>query len=303
MTLLGTWPASRNVRANGIDLAVRDVGDGPAVVLVHGFPDLGSTWRHQVQALVDAGHRAIVPDMRGYGASGRPDQVEAYDSETVGRDLIGLLDALGEESAVFVGHDWGAASVWPLGMTHPERVRGLVGLSVPFVPPAPRPPTQIMAQRLGDGFYMVRFQEQGPPEAELSTDVRRTMIAVLSDRLDAVTDERPLATPAWLSGAAIDAYVDAFTRTGFGGGLNYYRNIDRNWAWARTWPDTPIDVPALFITGVADPVAQFMPSTRMTERFTRVRQVRIEGGHWIQQEHPAQVSELLLGFLEGLDTR
>src|SRR3954465_9079331 len=151
----------RQIAANGIALSVLEQGAGPAVVLCHGFPELAWCWRHQLPALARAGFRALAPDMRGYGASSAPDDVEAYDILTVGEDLIGLLDAEGLQDAVFVGHDWGAAVVWQLALTHPERVRAVVGMSVPFAPRPPAAPMAILRRRLGDEFYMAWFQEHG----------------------------------------------------------------------------------------------------------------------------------------------
>ncbi len=142
---------------NGIELAVIAEGSGPLVVLAHGFPDIALTWRLQVPALVAAGYRVVAPDMRGYGASSRPEPVEAYRSDVLGDDLVGLLDHEGVERAHVVGHDWGAASVWPLGLTHPDRLLSLTGLSVPYAPPSPAPPTEIFRRRLGEDFYMLRF--------------------------------------------------------------------------------------------------------------------------------------------------
>lgn len=289
-----------DVPTNGITLRVRVAGSGPAVVLAHGFPELGYSWRHQVPALVEAGYRVIVPDMRGYGNSSRPPAVDAYDTSTVGKDLIGLLDALEEDKAAFIGHDWGAGVVWPLAFTHLDRVTAIAGLSVPYGPPAPVPPTKIMRKRLGDAFYMIQYQKQGPPEESLSRDVRRTMTAVMASISTALDGDFETAElPTWISSDELDVYVRSFEQTGFAGGLNYYRNIDRNWEHAVAFSGATVDVPAFFLTGSLDPVRDFMPSDRIGEIFTRYDgPVLIEGaGHWLQQERPAEVNAALISFL------
>ncbi len=288
----------RLVATNGIHLRVRVAGQGPTVVLVHGFPELGYSWRHQVPELVAAGYRVVVPDLRGYGGSDRPDAVESYDVGHLAADLVGVLDALDEPRATFVGHDWGASVVWYLAAAHPERVSGVVGLSVPIGPPAPAPPLSILRRRLGDDFYMVWFQEVGRADAVLAADPRRTLASVYSG---ALSDEPWVLpndqAPDWLSAAEFDTYVDTFARTGFTGGLNFYRNIDRNW---ELWRDLdPIAAPALFLTGSLDPVAAFTPATGLDRACTDLRGVEVlEGaGHWLQQERPAEVTASLLGFL------
>lgn len=291
------------VATNGITLSVRVAGSGPAVVLAHGFPEIGYSWRHQVPALVEAGYRVIVPDMRGYGKSDQPQDVDSYSAANVGKDLIGLLDSLGEQQAVFVGHDWGAGIVWPLALSHPDRVRAIAGLSVPFGPPAPVAPTQIMRKRLGDSFYMIQFQQQGPPEENLARDVRTTMTAMMASISSAVDGRFESAElPQWLSPDELDVYVRSFEQTGFGGGLNYYRNIDRNWEHAVALAGSTADMPAFFLTGSLDPVRSFMPSDRIGEVFSNYRGMTlIEGaGHWVQQERAGEVNDALISFLTSL---
>ena len=292
-----------DVATNGITLSVRVAGSGPAVVLAHGFPEIGYSWRHQVPALVAAGYRVIVPDMRGYGKSDRPQEVDSYSAANVGKDLIGVLDSLGEQQAVFVGHDWGAGIVWPLALSHPDRVQAIAGLSVPFGPPAPVAPTQIMRKRLGDSFYMIQFQQQGPPEENLARDVRATMTAMMASISSAVDGRFESAElPSWLSPRELDVYVQSFERTGFGGGLNYYRNIDRNWEQSVALLGKTADVPAFFLTGSLDPVRSFMPSDRIGEIFTNYQgTILIEGaGHWVQQERAEEVNDALISFLTSL---
>src|SRR5919197_4689233 len=252
---------ARPIATNGVTLSVVEAGPptpGPLVVLCHGFPDLAYTWRHQIPALAAAGYRVVAPDMRGYGASSRPDDVEAYDADTVAADLIGLLDAFEARDAVFVGHDWGASIVWHVALAHPDRVRAVAGPSVPFAPRAPAAPISILRRRLGDDFYMVWFQEPGPADRALARDVRRTLTTPVIWTADwASQDEQP-QRPPWLSEEDLEVYVRAFERTGFSGGLNYYRNIDRNWEQSAPLEGRKIEQPSMFMTGSEDAVARFM---------------------------------------------
>ena len=167
--------AEQRIATNGIELHVRGEGEGPLVLLCHGFPELGYSWRHQVPALVAAGFRVLAPDMRGFGQSSGPSEIEAYDIASLCGDLCGLIDACGESAAIVVGHDWGANLAWQMALRHPERVRAVAGLSVPFVPRAPGPPIAIMRAHLGEDFYIVWFQEPGVADAALARDVRRTL--------------------------------------------------------------------------------------------------------------------------------
>jgi len=291
------------IATNDVLLSVVSAGRGPLVVLAHGFPELAYSWRHQIRALADAGYRVLAPDMRGYGHSARPRSVEAYDVLTVGEDLIGLLDAVGERQAVFVGHDWGASVVWQLARAHPERVRAVAGLSVPFAPRAPVAPLTIMRRRLGEDFYMAWFQQLGPADAALARDVRRTLTTdeELTAAWAARTDDHP-PLPPWLSEADLAVYVEAFERTGFTGGLNYYRNIDRNWELTAPLDDVRVEAPALFLTGSEDVVRRIMPASGMDGWVTDLRaHVVLDGaGHWVQQERPEEVNAALLSFLGGL---
>ena len=285
---------------NGIDLAVTAAGSGPLVVLAHGFPDLALTWRLQVPALVAAGYRVVAPDMRGYGASSRPDQVGAYRSDVLGNDLVALLDHEGVERAHVVGHDWGAATVWPLGLTHPDRLLSLTGLSVPYAPPSPAPPTEIFRRRLGEDFYMLRFQGDDVIP-ELEADVARTLAMILNGQVDpgsAVEVERP----AWLPEDVFEEYVAAFGRTGFAAALRYYRNLDANWQLATQQGAARIEAPSLFVTGSRDPVTRFMPADNATSSFRSLEQHVVDGaGHWVHQEEPDQVNTLLLDHLSRAD--
>lgn len=310
----------RTVSTNGIEMHVAEAGDGPLVVLCHGFPELWSSWRHQLSALAAAGYRVIAPDQRGYGDTDAPAAVEDYDIVHLTDDLVGLLDAIGEERATFVGHDWGAMVVWSLALRHPDRVRAVVGMSVPATPRGPMPPTQLMRQLFGDTFfYMLYFQQPGVADAELGADptksLRAFMYTISGDSpqgawkilpaagngiLDSLTDiDTP---PAWLPEAELQAVASTFAHTGFTGGLNWYRNVDRNWESSEAWADRKIEMPSMFVAGERDPVLLMAPPSMMDGLVTDLREsVLLPGaGHWVQQERPAEVNEALLRFLDSL---
>jgi pimeloyl-ACP methyl ester carboxylesterase len=293
----------RRIAVNGIELNVFDEGEGPPVLLCHGFPELAFSWRHQVPALIGSGFRVLAPDLRGFGRSSAPEEVEGYDVITLCGDACGLLDAVGEESAIVIGHDWGASLAWQLAVLHPERVRAVAGLSVPFVPRAPAPPVSILRRQLGEDFYIVWFQEPGVADAALARDVRRTLTTSRQWTSNwAEEDPEPPHRPGWLTEQELDVYVESFERTGFTGGLNWYRNIDRNWELTEPVADRRIEQPALFLTGERDPVRRFMPGATMRGWVTDLREeVVVDGaGHWVQQEEPELVTASLLGFLGGL---
>jgi pimeloyl-ACP methyl ester carboxylesterase len=292
----------RRIATNGVELEVLDEGEGPLVVLCHGFPELAFSWRRQVPALVGAGYRVVAPDMRGYGGSSAPVEVEAYDVVSLCGDLCGLLDALGEQEALFVGHDWGAWLVWHISLLHPERVRAAVALSVPFVPRAPAPPIPIMRRHLGEDFYIVWFQEYGEADEALARDVRRTLTTSRVWTAKWAEEDRQPRRPSWLSEEELSVYIEAFERTGFTGGLNWYRNIDRNWELMAPVADRRVEQPAMFLTGELDAVRRFMPAEVMRPWVTDLREeIVVPGaGHWVQQQDPEAVNAPLLRFLAGV---
>jgi pimeloyl-ACP methyl ester carboxylesterase len=305
----------RIVTADGITLAVRDEGGGPPVVLVHGFPELGYSWRHQQHAIATAGYRVLVPDMRGYGGSSCPGDPVDYAVEALVGDLLGLLDAHGYRRAAFVGHDWGATVVWQLALRHPERVAGICTMSVPFTPRSRRAPTEIWRERLARRFfYILYFQQPGVADAELAKDPERTLRLVFGgltvDALLGPDDGRgyldripePASPPDWLTGADLAVYAEAFARTGFTGALNWYRVIDRNWATSPRLAGARVRVPSLFLAGSADPALQVMPAAGQERHLDDLRgSLLLEGaGHWLQQERPAEVTAAVLEFLRTL---
>ncbi len=294
--------SERRFAVNGIELRAIDEGEGPLVVLCHGFPELAYSWRHQLPALTAAGYRMIAPDMRGFGASSAPPQVEAYDVLSLCGDLCGVLDELAESRAIFVGHDWGASLVWQMAVLHPERVRAVAGLSVPFVPRAPAPPLPIMRRHIGEDFYIVWFQQPGVADEALARDVRATLTATRVWTNEWAANPTEARRPEWLTEAELGVYVESFERTGFTGGLNWYRNIDRNWELTADVAERRVEQPAMFLTGELDPVRSFMPSEAMHGWVSDLRaEVVVPGaGHWVQQQAPDVVNAELLAFFGGL---
>lgn len=315
----------REVETNGIRMHVAEQGGGPLVLLCHGFPETWYSWRHQIRDLAAAGYHAVAPDMRGYGRTDRPDAIDQYTQLHHVGDMVGVLDALGEERAVIAGHDWGAAVAWNAVLLRPDRFRAAMVLSVPYSPRGGVAPTRLLRQAAGDGFmYMLYFQTPGVAEAELERDVRATLRRVLywgsgdaprdgaewrpfaparSGFLEGFAD--PDALPPWLTDADLDVYVAEFERTGFRGGLNWYRNLDRTWELMAPWQHARIAVPALYITGDRDLVLQMRraPLDQMREVIPDLRNLVIlpDCGHWTQQERPKEVSTEFLSFLSDLD--
>jgi pimeloyl-ACP methyl ester carboxylesterase len=316
----------RLVDTNGVRLRVIEAGDrgAPVVVLAHGFPELAYSWRAQIPVLADAGYHVLAPDQRGYGGSSRPDAIEAYNIHELTADIVGLLDDVGAERAAWVGHDWGAIMVWNAPLLHPDRVAAVAALSVPVVPRAKVPPTQALRRTFGENFfYMLYFQEPGVADAELNGDPARTMrrlmggepapgdqnaaLRMLTPGPEGFIDRlaEPERLPGWISQDELDHYIGEFSRTGFTGGLNWYRNFDRNWETTPELAGAKISVPCLFIGGSADPVLSFTRRDRAAEVITGpYREVMIDGaGHWLQQERPDEVNAHLLDFLKGLELR
>jgi len=299
---------------------IAEAGSGPLVVLLHGFPESWYAWRHQIPALVDAGYRVVAPDQRGYGGTDAPADVAAYSMLHLVGDVIGLLDTLGVYDAVIVGHDWGAPVAWHTAQLRPDRVRGVVGLSVPHRPRGSRRPTDVMRATLGESFYMLYFQTPAA-DAELNADPRRTLRMMMYSAsgdapqrapmvpsgggfLDYCQD--PASLPAWLTEADLDVFAEDYAKSGFTGGLNWYRNLDRTWELLAAWHRAPITPPAMYIGGELDLVVNG-PGTReylptMVDSIPNLRRSVLLGGcgHWTQQERPDEVNRELLTFLASL---
>ena len=326
-TLTANMPASRafeSINTNGVRLRCVVEGKGPLIVLVHGWPESWYSWRHQIAPLAAAGYRVVVPDVRGYGGSDAPDAIEAYDMESLIGDVLGLIDHFSERQAILVGHDWGAPIVWNTAALHPQRVRAVAALSVPYTPRGKLSSIELWKQLYADRFfYQLYFQEPGRAEAEFEADVRvalrKIYFAGSGDapkglfRADKPVDARmlddlpdPKRLPDWLTEDDIDYYAAQFGRSGFRGSLNRYRNQQRDWERLTGLTGARIGMPACFIAGSKDKVLRFVPNVDLIEHMKRwVDDLRIcrliEGaGHWIQQERAAEVNSLLLEFLRGL---
>jgi pimeloyl-ACP methyl ester carboxylesterase len=314
----------RYVDARGLRMHVAEAGTGPLVLLLHGFPECWYSWRHQLVALADAGYHAVAPDQRGYCRTGGPDAVDQYTILHLTGDVIALLDALGEERAVVAGHDWGAPVAWHAALLRPDRVRGVIGLSVPYRPRGSNAPIAAMRSMIGDGFYMVYFQQPGAADAELAADPRQTFTRLLYSAsgdgpagvpvippgggfLDiCAAPPDPSRLPAWLTSEDIEVFVTEYRDSGFTKPLNWYRNLDRNWELTAAWHHAPVTVPALFIAGDRDLVISG-PGTRETlsrlrDVVPRLREPVLLGGcgHWTQQERPDDVSKAVIGFIREL---
>jgi pimeloyl-ACP methyl ester carboxylesterase len=317
----------RLVQTNGIQTHIAEQGEGPLVVLLHGFPESWYSWRHQLPALAAAGYHAVAPDLRGYGQTDSPAAVAQYSQLHLVGDLIGLLDALGEEQAVVVAHDFGTSVAWNTALLRPDRIRGVVALSVPYLPRGPVSALAGLRQALGDGFYMQYLQEPGVAEGELERDVRASLLRFFhwgfgnspqaeGPTLPVVPEggtlldllPEPAARPDWLTEADLDFYTAEFTRTGFAGGLNWWRTIDLSWELTAPWQGAPLTTPALYIHGDRDGsvslpgLDQLIANLRYLVPNLTGTVVLPETGHWTQQERPEAVNAELLGFLGALET-
>jgi pimeloyl-ACP methyl ester carboxylesterase len=319
----------RMVETNGIHLHIAEQGSGPLVILCHGFPECWYSWRHQLSALAEAGFHAVAPDMRGYGQSDRPHEIDQYTLFHLVGDMVGLLDALGTESAVIAGHDWGAPVAWHAALLRPDRFRAVIALSVPFRPRGSVRPTTVMPQTEDAVFYQLYFQTPGVAEAELERDARKTIRRLLYSGSGDARGEAamsnpgmvgmvprgggflsrgadPASLPPWLTEADIDYFAGEFARTGFRGGLNWYRNIDRNWELLAPFASARVTVPALYVAGDRDLVVAFRGMDQLIPNLQKFvpglrKTLMLPGcGHWTQQERPREVNAATVEFLRGL---
>ncbi|BDA69354.1 epoxide hydrolase [Rivularia sp. IAM M-261] len=314
----------RLIDTNGIKMHIAEQGQGRLVILCHGFPECWYSWRHQLQALASAGFHVVAPDLRGYGQTDQPESVEAYNIFNIVGDIVGLVHALNQERAIIVGHDWGASIAWHCALLRPDIFNAIALLSVPYhirTWKSRRPTTVLKQMAGGQQFYIQYFQEQGLAEAELEVDVRKTMSMVLySASGDAPPEKRwryvfdksekfidtlsqPSTLPAWLTEQDLDYFTNEFKRTGFRGGLSYYRNMDRNWENTPFLSGAKLHQPALFIGGEVDPtitlnrdVINIMETTVPN---LKNKVLLPNAGHWIQQERPREVNQLLIDFLKS----
>jgi pimeloyl-ACP methyl ester carboxylesterase len=323
--MLPAGSRSHIVDVGGTRIHCVEAGEGPLVILVHGFPESWYSWRHQIPALAAAGYRTVAIDVRGYGRSSKPLAVEDYRMVRLVADNVGLVKALGEQTAVIIGHDWGAPIAWNTAMMRPDVFTAVAGLSVPFSPPGEvRPSTAMRAMGGDEEFYVEYFQEPGRAEAEIEADVRDWLLGFMfSGSGDAPPPDpsgtiatiprgarmkdrfrRPATMPAWLTDADVDMYANEFERSGLRGPLNRYRNVDRDWEDLAAFRGARIDVPSAFIGGDRD--GPTIWGAAAIEAFARTlpqlrHSVILEGcGHWTQQERPAEVNAALIEFLGGL---
>lgn len=319
-------PEFKTVDVGELALRCAIEGEGPLVILVHGFPESWYSWRHQLAPLADAGFTACAIDVRGYGGSDKPDEIEAYAMERIVGDLVGLKMALQpDQPAILVGHDWGAPIVWNTALTHPEHFKAVAGLSVPFAGVPQRPFTEVFRQHFtsqGKFFYQEYFQEPGVAEAEAEADPRaflhRMMYSISGDVppgtyfakplgatfLEGLPDPQPVD---WLTDADLDFYESEFKASGFRGPLNRYRNHEADFAWLQGWQGKQIEQPALFIGGTRDPATTLFGAVPDPIAMMRMFAPKVEGhilegvGHWTQQERPQEVNRLLLDWLERIE--
>jgi pimeloyl-ACP methyl ester carboxylesterase len=311
---------------SGFTMHIAEAGPrtGPLVVLLHGFPECWYSWRHQLAALAEAGYHVVAPDQRGYGRTGAPPNPAApsYSMLHLVGDVIGLVDALGAERVVVAGHDWGAPVAWNTALLRPDRVSGVIGLSVPYLPRGSEPPVSVLKTVYTDGFYICYFQQPGVADAELSADpratFRRLLFAASGDSgsggvpvvpkggglLDLCPS--PAVLPGWLTEADIDVFVAEFAESGFTGPLNWYRAMDLSWELTAAWKHAKITTPALYLAGDRDSVVNFTGGDAMLANFSEVvpglREARLLPGcgHWTQQERPAEVSQAMIEFIASV---
>jgi len=308
------FPDPKIYRTNEINMEVYELGKGFPVILAHGFPELAYSWRFQMPALAKAGYRAIAPNQRGYGGTDKPEPVEVYDIRHLCGDMAGLMDALGLEKAVFVGHDWGAPVVWNMPLLYPDRVVGVVGMSVPFLPRGDFDPVAMLEQVFGPEHYIVHFNRRpGVADAAFAANPRRLFNNVFRhlqwvDQTSEPSTEEPsfnvslmnlldLTSPPGkllMSEEDMNVFVAAFSKGGFTGPINWYRNITRNWEISANFPQR-IRVPCAMIYGAYDIVPK---GGDVSEYVPNLESITLKCGHWIQQEKPDEVNTFLLDWLK-----
>jgi epoxide hydrolase A/B len=309
---------------NGIRMHYVQGGQGPLVVLCHGFPESWYSWRHQISALAEAGYRVVAPDQRGYGQTTAPQAIESYNIFNLVGDIVGLVNALGSSNPIIIGHDWGAPVAWHCALLRPDLFRACGLLSVPYIPRIPIKPSMMwtMIEGTDQTFYQHYFQEPGKAEADFEADVRAGMKKMLYGASgDAPAGirfehlfprgkrplemiEEPKTLPSWLTEADLDFFAGEFKRSGLRGGLNWYRNIDRNWELTAFLDGAKVRQPSMFAAGEHDVVLRMVPdASSLVDAWMpgcRSKTVIPGAGHWIQQERPAEINRLLLEFVAGL---
>lgn len=311
---------TRTIQANGIDIFIAEQGQGPLVILCHGWPELSYSWRHQMGAIAEAGFHAVAPDMRGFGRTSAPHDIAAYSIfDTVG-DVVGLVQALGETKAMLIGHDWGAPVVWHAALFRPDMFTAVAGLSVPPPVRARGRPLEKLKMDGIDNFYWQYFQTPGIAEAEFERDIDHSMRSMFAkgfgdgetslfvDPAKGFLGNRPAhpVLPDWISEADLAHFVTNYKASGFRGGFNWYRNLDRNWDLTAPWHGALVRQPSLFIAGSEDSVITGRIGAKRVAELEKVlpdlRGKLIIGGagHWVQQERPAEVNAALVRFLKDV---
>ena len=314
----------RRIDVGEVTLRVAERGEGPLVVLLHGWPESWYSWRHQLPALAEAGYKAVAPDLRGFGGSDAPPNVEDYEIHHICRDLGGLLDHYQAKTAIVVGHDWGSLITWQCALLMPDRISAIVPMSVPYAGRGDMSLIDRLKATMGDNFfYILYFQEPGTAEAEFDADPRGILSRLYTStdtprEAPTITDPKraaggwigrlgkPTALPPWLKAEDLDYYVNEFTRAGFRGGINYYRNFHPNWLSTPELADAKLTQPVLFVAGAQDGVIRGADAARLdammkpwAPKFTK--SVVIPGvGHWVQQEAADATNAALLEFLKSL---
>lgn len=318
----------RSIETRTIRMNVLERGQGPCVLFCHGFPETSHAWRHQIPALAEAGFRAIAPDMRGYGGTDCPSAIDEYTVFHLVGDMVALLDALDVQTTVIVGNDWGATVAWQAAQMRPDRFRGVVAINVPMMGQPPVAPTRLFPQTDDAQLYTLYFQEPGSAEAELERDIRQTLRKILFSasgdagarqpgdgtpnpfgmvsRRHGLLSPLPDTMPDWLTVADLEMFAKDFAKSGFRGGLNYYRNLDRNWQLQASLTGAEVEIPALFMigerdTGLAIPgmreILDAMP--QLVPQLTRQMMIP-DAGHWLPQERPDLVNEAIIKFIQNI---
>ena len=313
-------PTPKMVKTNGIEMAVYEAGpkDGVPVVLCHGFPELAFSWRYQIKALADAGFHVLAPDQRGYGLTSRPEKIEDYDMKHLTGDLAGMLDAFGIDKAVFAGHDWGGMVVWQMAIYQPDRVSGVIGVNTPFLPRPPVDPIMAMRAMYGENMYIVFFQKPGVADALLAKDTGKAFRFFMRKggptaaeyaklpqeqrNLELVhalqSDESLWPGELVMPKEELQFFIDTFEKTGFTGGINWYRNFTRNWVESGTM-EQRVHVPGLMIMAEDDVVLSPAMADGMERFVPDLEKVLIKKcGHWTQQEHPEETSAAMINWLK-----
>lgn len=316
----------RTIQSNGISMRVAEAGEsGPLLLLAHGWPESWYNWRHQITYFSNAGYRVVAPDMRGYGKTDSPESPEEFDIVTLAADMVGIVDAYGEETAIMVGHDWGSIVAWQTVLLHPDRFSALIAMSVPYGGRPAESPMVSWRESFGDNFYYILYHNEpgGIAEAEYDNDPAGILGALYLSpnsprHAPLITDKKrsaggwigrlgaPVSLPSWLSQEDLDYVVGQFKESGFRGGMNYYRNFHRNWEITEHLQDVKVSVPTLFIAGSEDMVIAHASEGQLNGAMSKIAEdfrgvVLIPGiGHWLQQEAPNETNQAMLEFLESL---